>query len=336
MINECEMNNEKAFADRVIAARKQFLASFHASPSTYQELADKKLGRIYAPFVEEYKREVSKRITAYKDHCQKCENEQWKWMEMYGMKKYREGTLYTQLNYTTSPLSCTKDENVLMAPYAFIPVEDVDEDWEYYSKAWHREHGPKRTVTGREVRVYKYGKGRIDTIELPKWKPGFMVEIVAQVLGLQQPKVEKQLRKFQPSPWVDVKRSVKRDGIQFYNLTMGKYTVGVVAYDEERDLHYHDDTREAALEGLRKKIDKIEADKKLKAMEADAVLTADYAHNRWGFCWPGMTEFAKAVGFDIDGHYTVAELRKAVSNLADRRIVAKYRRELETAKIINF
>ena len=71
-------------------------------------------------------------------------------------------------------------------------------------------------------------------------------------------------------------------------------------------------------------------------MEADAVLTADYAHNRWGFCWPGMTEFAKAVGFDIDGSYTVSQLRETVSRLKDRRIVCKYRRELETAKIINF
>jgi hypothetical protein len=31
-------------------------------------------------------------------------------------------------------------------------------DWEYYSKAWHRRHGPKKTITGRFVNFYKRGK----------------------------------------------------------------------------------------------------------------------------------------------------------------------------------
>lgn len=335
MIVECEMNNEETFANRVRAARKQYVDNADWSVITFDQ-ADKELGRIYAPFVEEYKREVSKRIAAYKDHCQKCENEQWEWMSMYGMKKYREGTLYTQLNYATSPLSATKDDNVLMAPYSFIPVEDVEEDWDYYSKSWHSAHGPKRTVTGRKVRVYKLGKGCIQTVELAKWKPGFMTEVVAQVLGVQQPKVAKELRKFQVSPWVDVKRSVKRDGLQFYNLTMGKNIVGVVAYDEQHDIHYHADTRAEAVAGLKAKVEKMEAERQRVAMEGSVVITAEQAHNRWGFCWPGMTEFAKAVGFGIDGSYTVSQLREAVSRLKDRRIVCKYRRELETAKIINF
>lgn len=336
MIHECEMNNEMMFANRVIAARKQFLANFDASTSMSRELADKELGRIYAPFVEEYKREISKRIAEYKDHCQKCEQEQWEWLKNYGMKKYKEGTKYTQLNYLISPLSAGKYDNVLMYPYSFVPHEFVDTDWNAYSKAWHRAHGPKRTVESREVCVYQYGKGKIKTVELPKWKPGFMVEVVAQVLGLQKPKVEKSLRKFQVSPWVDVKRSVKRNGIQFYNLTMGKYTVGVVAYDEQHDLHYHAETKESALDGLTKKIAKMDADEQRVATEGNAVLTANLAHNRWGFCYPGMTEFANAIGFDVDASYTVGQLREAVSLLKDKSIVRKYHRELETAKIINF
>jgi hypothetical protein len=302
---------------------------------TFRREVGKRLGKVCAPFLEEYRRDILPVINEQKATLAKREEEDSDWRRNFGISKYRSVMTGT-LDYITSPLTAGKGSKVVMFPYAFMAYEDVDEDWEYYSKAWHSAHGPKRTVVGREVRVYKYGQGRIDTIELAKWKPGFMVEMVAQVLGLQQPKMEKQLRKFQPSPWVDVKRSVKRDGVQFYNLTMGKYTVGVVAYDEQRDIHFHADTREAALDGLRKKIDKIEADKKLKAMEADAVLTADYAHNRWGFCWPGMTEFADAVGFDIDGSYTVAQLREAVGKLKNKRIIAKYRRELETARIINY
>lgn len=310
----------------------------------YQRLGDyyecrqtlKEAGRIISRYADEYKRTVLPAVKAYKEKSEQCEKEQQEWHRQLGMAKYKVGTVYTQQNYLTSPLTATKDDNVLLYPYSFVPHEEVDEDWECYSKAWHRAHGPKRTVTDREVRVYKWGKGLIQMIELSKWKPGFMVEVVAQVLGLQQPKVEKSLRKFQPSPWVDVKRSVKRNGIQFYNLTMGKYTVGVVAYDESCDIHYHGETKETALDGLRKKKEKLDSDKQRWAMEGSALLNASEAHDRWGFCWPGMTEFANAIGFDVDGSYTVAQLRNAVNHLSDRRILGKYRRELEIAKIINY
>lgn len=352
IIDICEKHGFREFANRMRDADvpveisffdndrelANFRFGFGVSAKTSYRLRSA-YGRLYgkniASLMTEYKTDILPVIRERKAIEDKHQKENQDWQHNFGIVKWR-GVILDMPAYVTSPLTADKNNTVVMFPYAFKPIEDVEEDWEYYSKAWHQAHGPKRTITGREVRVYQYGKGRIRTIELPKWKPGFMVEVVAQVLGLQQPKVDKSLRKFQVSPWVNVKRSVKRNGIQFYNLTMGKYTVGVVAYDEQRGIHYHADTKEAAIAGLNDKIAKMEAEEKRAAMEANAVLTANLAHNRWGFCWPGMTEFANAIGFDLNGSYTVAQLREAVRGLKDRRIICKYRRELETAKIINF
>ena len=57
------------------------------------------------------------------------------------------------------------------------------------------------------------------------------------------------------------------------------------------------------------------------------------AHKRWGFCFPGMTEFAEAAGLDINGSYSIAELKKATQNVS-RYIKVKYSRELKIAKLI--
>lgn len=308
---------------------------FKGNPDNAFRRLHKALGKFYAQFFREYYADVLPACKKLDEELSMRMEENEEWQRNLGFVKYME-TLSGTPNYITSPLSAGKGNKVVMFPYAFEAYEDVEEDWDYYSKAWHRAHGPKRTVESREVRVYKWGKGLINAIELPKWKPGFMTEVVAQVLGLKQSKVEKSLRRFQVSPWVDVKRSVKRDGIQFYNLTMGKYTVGVVAYDEQRDIHYHADTKEDAIAGLKDKLAKIEQERQRVAMESKNVITADMAHSRWGFCWPGMTEFAQAIGFDLGGAYTVAQLREAVKSLHDRSIVRKYRRELEIAKIINY
>ena len=293
----------------------------------------KELGKFYGQFLTKYKTEILPACKKLDEEIQIRKNENADWLKNFGINKYKE-VMSGMLNYVESPLSADKNTNVVMFPYAFIPCEDVDEDWEYYSKAWHQAHGPKRTVVGRCVRVYKYGKGLINTIDLPKWKPGFMVDIVAQTLGLKQAKVENSLRKLQTSQWVDVRRSVKRDGVQLYNLTMGKYVVGIIAYDEQRNIHYHGNTRETAINNLKMKIEKMDAERKRAEIEGSEILTAEKAHTRFGFCYPGMTEFAKAIGFDIDGQYSINELRKAVSELKDRRIIAKYRGELKTAKII--
>lgn len=328
IIHDCELYGFYDFASRLASIKINIY-----------DISSKEKARLYGkgikPLMAEYRQRILPAIQERNLLKAQHEKENADWRQNFGFNKWK-GCLCDMLGYIESPLSATKGDMVVLFPYAFEAYENVDEDWNYYSKAWHSAHGPKRTVLGREVRVYEWGKGRVHTIELAKWKPGFMIEVVAQVLGLKQPKVEKPLRKFQVSPWVDVKRSVKRDGTQFYHLTMGKYTVGVVAYDEQRDIHYHAATKEEAIAGLTKKIEKIEADSERIAMEGASLLTASKAHDLWGFCYPGMTEFANSIGLDIDGTYTVGQLREAVGKLTDRSVVRKYHRELVTAKIINY
>ena len=48
---------------------------------------------------------------------------------------------------------------------------------------------------------------------------------------------------------------------------------------------------------------------------------------------PGMTEFAEAAGLDINGSYSIADLKKATQNVS-RDIKVKYYRELKITKLI--
>lgn len=229
-----------------------------------------------------------------------------------------------------SVFNASKDYACIVGPYTFEAEEDIEKDWNYYAKSYGF---PKVTVTGRFVNVYKNGK-RIDKIELDAFRGNWMIDTIAKVLNIQAPKVEKSLRKLQITKWTDVKPSVKRDGFQTYKLLLGKYVVGYVAYDNQHDIHYHDDTLEASISGLKDKITKFIAEEKAKEAGLSKTWTAQQLNSTFGFCWPGMTEFAAACGIDRDKEYTVQQLRNAIKGITDESVLRKYRRELLTINVL--
>lgn len=227
-------------------------------------------------------------------------------------------------------LTASKEDAVILGDYAFQSYEDVDVDWNYYSKSYGH---PKVTVTGRGIYVYKKGK-QVDKIELDSFRGNWFIDSIAAYLKLEAPKVSKDLRKFQVTKWTDVKRSVCKDGYQTYKLMFGKWVVGYVAYNKVHDIHYHDNTLAEAIAGLNRKIAQFEEERKEEEKQASKVWTAKQLNARFGFCWQGMTEFAEACGINRDEQYSVAQLRAAIKNISDNYVLTKYRRELRMINVL--
>lgn len=240
-------------------------------------------------------------------------------------KKYGVSNLYL-----TSIFNADKESVCIVGPYAFQAEEEVEKDWNYYSKSYGF---PKVTVTGRYVTAFKNGK-MIRRIELDSFRGNWMIDTIAHVLDLTPPKVSKELRKFQITKWTDVQRSVNKDGYQLFKLMLYKYVVGYVAYDKENDIHFHADTIEEAVSGLKNKVTKVLEERKADEELSATKWTAKQLNAKYGFCWPGMTEFAHACGIDRDKEYTVKQLRDAIKNISDKYVLNKYCRELRLINVL--
>ena len=230
--------------------------------------------------------------------------------------------------YHNDPARIHRNESVVIGNYAFVATEDVEKDWNYYSKSYKF---PKVTVHARNIDVYKKGKGLVKTYQVDRWTPGFMVEIVAQHMKIEKPAVAKSLRRFQSNKFYDVKRTKSCGGFAMYKQLLGKHVIGYVAYNKHTDLHFHATTAEEALNGLKEKIVKFEKQTKI---DQSTILSAEFCNKNYGFCYPGMSEFAEAIGAAITDHLSVKELKERIEKLKDKSILAKYRRELKAVKLI--
>lgn len=305
------------FHPRDIAA--DIFESYRDGKITRKQAA-KELGKQMRPYFLQYKENA--------ELIEQRKEENKKWYASFGFFKYGLST-YTYNIDNLNPSGIFS--NLVIGNYAFCCGAMEEKDWNYYSQAWHRAHGPKITVSNRTIKVRKLGrKNVIKEFHLTRWSQSEILKVIAETFGVAEVKLSRDLKKFQTSKYFDVKRSKKVNGYQIYKQTIGKYTIGHVAYDAVTDTHYHDYTIEDAVQGLTSKIEKTTQD---KIADAKQIVTADYAHKRWGFCFPGMTEFAEAAGLDINGSYSIAELKKATQNVS-RDIKVKYSRELKTAKLI--
>lgn len=76
--------------------------------------------------------------------------------------------------------------------FCILKREEVDEDWNYYSKGWHRAHGPKKTVLRRflEARIYKIADNKESiifnvqkTIDVENWHKRNIDEALQKILN---------------------------------------------------------------------------------------------------------------------------------------------------------
>ena len=146
----------------------------------------------------------------------------------------------------------------------------------------------------------------------------------------EKPKVDKSLRAVQALGYYGVEKikDIKRTEI-FRNTFLGE-TIGYCA--RRRDLTYHSDNCSTLLEGMLYKI-------KGMAVPADigeepVSYTADELHNKYGFCYAGMTAFAEDYSLDMSKAYTVQQMRQIVREIGPKPSLTYYKRELKKIKVI--
>ena len=62
--------------------------------------------------------------------------------------------------------------------------------------------------------------------------------------------------------------------------------------------------------------------------------TADELHNKYGFCYAGMTAFAEDYNLDMSQAYTVQQMRQIVREIGPKPSLTYYKRELKKIKVI--
>jgi hypothetical protein len=90
-------------------------------------------------------------------------------------------------------------------------------DWNYYSKAWHRAHGPKKTITDRRIEIYGKKSGKLlKRIDLNSWRGYYLLNAIAKEGIIKPVKVKKELKKVQLNKYFDVKKDRKIGNVAIY------------------------------------------------------------------------------------------------------------------------
>ncbi len=193
--------------------------------------------------------------------------------------------------------------SITVGPWTIKKSEVVEKDWNYYSKGWHRSHGPKATISDRKLiftRPWGTGTRRLE-YPLKAWSGDFIARAVADLdLGPKNPKMPLTIRlnKAYDAVQVDEKR-----GYKFYQRTLLGSPVDWVIVSP-LGMTYHDIDRAQLVKGLHKKIR--QQSRKLKGL-------VDWSVCRTlGFCKEGIREFCDIFGLDSSGSYTPAEIERAV------------------------
>lgn len=145
-----------------------------------------------------------------------------------------------------------------------------------------------------------------------------------------KPRVDKSLRAVQAVCYYGVEKIKDLNRTEIFRNTFMGHTIGYCA--RRRDLTYHSDNCEALIEGLKYKI---------RGMAGPATLaedmmpyTADMLHQKFGFCYVGMTAFAMDYGLDMEKAYSPAQIRQIVQEKGRKPSLRNYQRELKQINII--
>jgi hypothetical protein len=189
-----------------------------------------------------------------------------------------------------------------------------------YSKTWHRQHGPKVTVTGRIVRIRRFdpaaGKVENRDVRIDSWRGNWLLGAVIEAGIVAPVKVPAKLRPVQLHPAFAVEPVRTLGGVAIYRRLLGgqPYDFCVLWHG----LAYHAETPRECLKGLRQKLQEVE---RRENAPIDWALCKSL-----GFCDEGLRQFCRDFDLDPKGRYMPEELRAAVEK--DLSSAAKYREEL--------
>ena len=145
-----------------------------------------------------------------------------------------------------------------------------------------------------------------------------------------KPSVDKSLKAVQAICYYGVEKLKDLNRTEIFRNTFMGETIGYCA--RRRDLTYHSDSCEALIEGLKFKIRGMAVPTTLA--EDMTPYTADMLHQKFGFCYVGMTAFATDYGLDMEKAYTPVQMRRIVQERGAKPSLRNYQRELKRINII--
>lgn len=228
------------------------------------------------------------------------------------------------------------------------PVEEIREDRDYYSKSWHRKHGPKVTVEGRYVRLCRIDiwTGRLEEVSRTDefvesgFRGDWLLSSAARLLSSRlphgvsvAPRWQKEggrsLRRVQLHERCRVEKVREIGNVRVYCRTLAGLDVDYCATlvnergTVEDTFHAEDD--QSAIQGLRIKRQK--AAEETRAKKKGELITRRMLRKELGFCSAGIEGAASALGVSAKESITADALAERVYATPPRRI-SQYRSEL--------
>jgi hypothetical protein len=206
--------------------------------------------------------------------------------------------------------------------WTLTTTQDVDADRNYYSKAWHRSHGPKFTVYNRSITLSrKHGRGVMTrSVNIDSWSGDYLAKAVIE-LGLT-PKHPKLPLSVRLNKAYDAKLIKIIRGHKIYSRTLlGEHCDYVII--APMGTVYHDSIYKNLVKGLYKKVRAAAS----RVNFGDGLVNWD-ACRKLGFCKEGISSFCSDFGFNPKKEYSPSEIEKAVRN--NPSIAAPYLAELKT------
>lgn len=185
-------------------------------------------------------------------------------------------------------------------------TESVSLDWEYYSKSWHRTHGPRRAVESRTVE-FRSAAGARRVVHPDAWRGDWLARACLDA-GLVKAKRKTRAPlsvRLNCAYDAELVREVR--GHKIYQRTLMGTPVDFVIVSP-MGLTYHDEDRKQLIPGLRAKLRC-----SLKRAKLPGTTRITWALcKKLGFCDAGIRAFADAFGLDTNAEYSPEQIEARV------------------------
>ena len=224
-----------------------------------------------------------------------------------------EPNLYDFIHFSTRPFVCQ------MRGLYITASETEGKDWDFYSKAWHRTHGPKRWIESRELHIHQPGKGKIASIPVERWGAKNIVEALAAYFNIPKQSCPKGRKPVQLNDYFSIRLDHRINGYEIYERLFDDAHVDWCIFDTKTKYTFHSENQEDLISGLRNKLQ--------AKLDHELGIITKATGFALGFCETGMRNFCTDNNLDFDGEYSRRDLRNIVIQRRELNH-RKYRSEL--------
>jgi hypothetical protein len=203
---------------------------------------------------------------------------------------------YATMTWGYSSIPSKNQELPTIGGWSVIAWQEETQDWNFYSKAWHRNHGPKTTITGRFVKFVSPSDKKVKTVELESWRGNWQLKAIVAA-GLVRP--QKGQMNIRLNEAFEIKKIGKKSGITFYIRTLKGEIFDYCAVTP-LGMTYHAESPIACIKGLKIK---------RAALQRKEVAVINWNFLKTlGFCDTGIKEFCSIFGFSVKDSVTPDEV----------------------------